>query len=205
LDYRHAVKPPLRHSQVDFWKNSKQLGHGTLIALWYEPRSADDPQIIFATVSDRDACKLAGQFSDQTAGPGSSNSSGVRCKLGVTLQDARGTELLVQACLGEGQLASRSGGHEVVLLQASGSFFAVAPMLKALQGLMVLPFSQYLVPALAQPEGEWRVGCLCLTGSVLDNVLHSIHVVVCRTRLCRMQSSQQTCHSCSLDTLPEVL
>lgn len=142
----------LHRLQVDFWKNTKQLGHGTLIALWQEPRSAENPQIIFATVSDRDARKLAGQFSEPVQS-GSSSSSPVRCKLGITLQDARGMELLVQACVGEGQLASSSEGREVVLLQASGSFFAVAPMLKALQSLMVLPFSQYLVPALAQ-QGE---------------------------------------------------
>jgi hypothetical protein len=157
----------LQCSQVDFWKNSKQLGHGTLIALWHEPRTADDPQIIFATVSDRDARKLAGQFSEPSSGPNGSSST-VRSKLGITLQDPRGTELLVQACVGEGQLASRSAGREVVLLQASGSFFAVEPMLRALQRLVVLPFSQYLVPALAQqgerPAGESNGGlaiCTC--------------------------------------------
>jgi hypothetical protein len=148
--------------QIDFWKDSKQLGHGTLIALWHEPRSADDPQIIFATVSDRDARKLAGLFSDPGASPNSNSSSSgnsggrrTRCKLGISLQDPRGTELLVQACVGEGQLALRAGhaSREVVLLQASGSFFAVAPMLRSLQGLATLPFSQYLVPALAR-QGE---------------------------------------------------
>jgi hypothetical protein len=112
-------------------------------------------------VSDRDARKLAGIFSEPSS---SSNGGAVRCKLGITLQDPRGTELLVQACLGEGQLASRADGREVVLLQASGSFFAVAPMLKALQSLTALPFSQYLVPALAQ-QGEWRVGCMTLASS----------------------------------------
>jgi hypothetical protein len=151
--------------QIDFWKNSKQLGHGTLIALWHEPRSADDPQIIFATVSDRDARKLAGQFSEPSSGPNGSSST-VRSKLGITLQDPRGTELLVQACVGEGQLASRSVGREVVLLQASGSFFAVETMLKALQRLVVLPFSQYLVPALAQ-QGEWVIAQCCETRTFL--------------------------------------
>lgn len=117
------------------------------------PLSADDPQIIFATVSDRDARKLAGQFSEP---PAANSSSGVRCKLGVSVQDTRGTELLVQACVGKGQLSTRgrAGGREVVLLQASGSFFAVAPMLRALQSLTALPFSQYLVPTLTQPGGE---------------------------------------------------
>lgn len=131
-----------------------------------QPRSADDPQIIFVTVSDRDARKLAGLFSEPTDAPNKSSSSGggdgssgsgrrTRCKLGISLPDPRGTELLVQACVGEGQLALRAGqgSREVVLLQAPGSFFAVAPMLRALQALVTLPFSQYLVPALAR-QGE---------------------------------------------------
>lgn len=54
--------------------------------------------------------------------------------------------------MGEGQLASHSNSKsEVVLLQASNSFFAHEPILKALQRLTMLPFSGYLIPALMQP------------------------------------------------------
>jgi hypothetical protein len=67
-----------------------------------------------------------------------------------------------------------AGGREVVLLQASGSFFAVDPILRALQSLTVLPFSQYLVPALTQ-QGEFNppvaVACMLLPQSVLDSAL----------------------------------
>jgi hypothetical protein len=61
---------------------------------------------------------------------------------------SRDNELLVQACLGRGQF---SGAREVVLLQASNSFFAYEPILKALQQMTVLPMAQYLVPGLAGP------------------------------------------------------
>jgi len=64
--------------------------------------------------------------------------------------------------VGEGQLAaSAAGAHEVVLLQASNSFFAYEPILKALQRLTSLPFAQYLIPALVQP-GECRHGASTL-------------------------------------------
>jgi hypothetical protein len=70
---------------------------------------------------------------------------------------SRDNELLVQACLGRGQF---NGAREVVLLQASNSFFAYEPILKALQQMTVLPMAQYLVPALAPPGEPLRCNTL---------------------------------------------
>ena len=86
--------------QVDYWKTSKQLAHGSLIALWFEPRSAEDPRLIFATVADRDARKLAGSYHSASAASSSSssrNGATTRCMLGLSLQHQRDSELLVQA------------------------------------------------------------------------------------------------------------
>lgn len=108
--------------KIEFWKHSKQLEHGSLIALWYElntpatllaahrarreqqQRAAAtaelaapvDPELIFATIVDRDARKLAGLSVRGSTGDGagsisSSNGSngsskgegGVRCRIGI--------------------------------------------------------------------------------------------------------------------------
>jgi hypothetical protein len=58
----------------------------------------------------------------------------------------RDSEVLVQACLGRGQF---SGAREVVLLQASNSYFAYEPILRALQQMQTFPMARYLVPELA--------------------------------------------------------
>jgi hypothetical protein len=103
-------------NKLDFWKNSKQLEHGSLIALWQEPNApqvsaqlaarrarlgaaaglggegaaaAVNPHIIFATVVDRDARKLAGIHvaGSSSGGSGSegggSKAEGGRCCLGI--------------------------------------------------------------------------------------------------------------------------
>jgi hypothetical protein len=103
--------------KMDFWKNTKQLEHGSLIALWHEPNApansaqmaarvarlgaaaaggsnvlAVNPHIIFATVVDRDARKLAGipvagsssgGSSREGGGMSRSSTDGVRCCLGI--------------------------------------------------------------------------------------------------------------------------
>lgn len=69
---------------------------------------------------------------------------------------ARDHGLLVQACLGRAQF---QGAQEVVLLQASNSYFAYEPILKALQQMTVLAMAKYLEPGLAgEGTDSWEAG-----------------------------------------------
>lgn len=109
------LKARSSRDKLDFWKNSKRLEHGSLLALWYEPQASRGaahrrqqqqqhgvaaapatgsaaatglaPELIFVTVVDRDARKLAGMSVIDSS---STNSGSVtelaqtgRCTLGV--------------------------------------------------------------------------------------------------------------------------
>jgi hypothetical protein len=94
---------------------------------------------------------------------------------------SRDNELLLQACLGRGQF---SGAREVVLLQASNSFFAYEPILKALQRMTVLPMAHYLVPGLAGPgEMPSPRSLVCVPFVILHDSCIVIESVRCRVEL----------------------
>ncbi len=44
--------------RLAWWRNTRQLGHGTLVALWHEEQG-DEPTLLFATIVDREDDKLA--------------------------------------------------------------------------------------------------------------------------------------------------
>ncbi|GAB4814482.1 hypothetical protein N2152v2_001528 [Parachlorella kessleri] len=133
------------HSQrLAFWEKTKRLAHGTLVTLlWLAPDGRSSQRMVFGTVSVRDARNLAPE-------------QGRRSRVGVSLSTSPGGSGDGPARLLE-ELASRGkayGSSSIVMLQASGSFFAYAPFLKALQSTQYLPLQQYLAAPVQQNPGR---------------------------------------------------
>ncbi|GBF88382.1 hypothetical protein Rsub_01094 [Raphidocelis subcapitata] len=134
-----------RSERLRWWDRTRQLGHGALVALWIEGRGArgappPQPALLFGVVCQRDVQQLA------PAGNG-------RPRLGIMLCGDPFDERLLDACMG----AQLGGGSEVILLQASASFFAYEPILKArarrpaqrctaLQSSAPIPLAHALLP-----------------------------------------------------------
>ncbi|KAK9808579.1 hypothetical protein WJX72_000022 [[Myrmecia] bisecta] len=118
-------------ARQEFWEATKRLQKGTLVLLWTE--EGGQPTLAFAIVVERDALKIA---------------RAKRPFVGLRLcEGCHANERLLRAATGTGVASS------TVMLQAAGSFFAVEPVLRALQHGIV-PMAEYIAatPGTAAPS-----------------------------------------------------
>ena len=128
------------------WGASRHLQRGALVCVWMPPRAgATAPRLVFATVAERSL----GRAQD-----GLLLHSNARARVGIApCGPAFCAPLVELAALAD----APAGASECLLLEASGSFFAYEPILRALQHMQAgdLPFQRYLMPppATQQPPG----------------------------------------------------
>ncbi|KAL3153759.1 hypothetical protein ABBQ32_013348 [Trebouxia sp. C0010 RCD-2024] len=139
-----------RSQKHEYWDRSRRLQHGTLVALWWETpvtdtgsadtnQTAREPCITFAVISVRDPDQLAPKGE-----PMQRPSIGIRLCQGCGSRDD-----ILRASLG-GELPGKA-----IMLQASGSFFAYEPILKALQSNHSMPLAHYIAaPSLPKRNPE---------------------------------------------------
>jgi hypothetical protein len=129
-----------------YWTASRRLQRGALLCVWVPPAlPGGAPQLVFCTAAER--------------GDGGRSPvallchSGTRARLGVAPCGPVFNAALV--ALAAQQDATHSAAQECLLLEASDSFFAYEPVLRALQLMDAssLPFQGYLLPPPAAREG----------------------------------------------------
>ncbi len=119
---RQSVK-----QQQDYWERSRRLSHGTLVCLAFND-ATEGVRIVILTICEREKEKMAPK-------------NGGRAKIGVSLPKRHGSDTSEYALLAQ---LLQSGAY-ATLLQSSGSFFAYAPFLKALQKMNEVPLGEYLI------------------------------------------------------------
>jgi hypothetical protein len=170
----------------EYWGACKLLQQGSLVALWSEARAGPrDPDIVFATISNRSVDLLAGV--DRRGVP-LQGTAASEPSVGIRWGDLRAGRLPwagAASCAAASRVADcaqpiascppppRSlcdlrqlqqfvelwqarGRGEVVLLQASASYFAVAPILRALQaGCRMGALERYVLARQGAQQGGW--------------------------------------------------
>eukprot|EP00775_Hariotina_reticulata_P006332 gene6332-6566_t len=149
----------------DWWRQTKQLQHGSLVALWWDGND-DDSNTSVSNSSNRSGGEGDGGDGGSGGGGGAVAADAVRAlpnllfatvcdrqdqllaspgeprkrpQVGIKMCGTSVTSELLAAVLGRQRLGGRK---EVVMLPAAGGFFAYEPILKALQATHPLPLEK---------------------------------------------------------------